>query len=155
MRRTWLLADGPIVIGANQYHMRHGTASHDLIKKSGDPAHYHILCLSLEESAKLQRAFGADGYVLINRFREFYELITQAIANKYGVTARASDLVKYFDPLLGPRAKNLRDLVFTKDISFHYQREARIAILDAETEDEFITVEVKWPAGLISEIRKF
>jgi hypothetical protein len=111
--------------------------------------------MSTEESAKLQRAFNADGYVLVQSYRTFYEVLSNALREKYGEVHCCSSVINYYDDRQEPTLKTVEDLMFSKSFLYQYQCEVRFAVLDAPCPEERLEVTVPWPNDLISRVKSF
>lgn len=162
MKRLWHVPDMPVTISGISYPGSNIRIARCLEPTKGSPRSYHILALSFEESPKLQRAFEADAYVLINDPQVFFDTLKKAISEQLLGACLAFGEVEYFDDLETPKfelvedkKKAIKGTVLSKSILFQYQREARFVIFGAQESEKHVELTVRWPKGLISAIKTF
>lgn len=155
LQRDAHLPDAKAITAGTSYPATNLMVSRKIRHRGGDFIHYNFLSMSFEESPKLQRAFEAEGYVMIHDFEVFYATIKAALHTKLGCGRLAYDHIRYYDDRVPPDLKSDHDLAFTKTIAFQYQREIRISVFEVPNPDERFEIKVKWPTNLISEVKKF
>ncbi len=153
--RSWHAADTVFSIGGVDYPASDLVMRRPLKDKGGAFVHYHCLSMSTEESPKLQRAFNADGYVLVQSYRTFYEVLSNALREKYGEVHCCWSAINYYDDRQEPTLKTVEDIMFSKSFLYQYQCEVRFAVLDAPSPEERLEVTVLWPNDLISRVKSF
>ena len=155
LQRTWHTADTTFEISGISYPASDIVFKQPMSNEAGDVRHYHCLFLSKEESPKLQRAFGAAGYVVIHDYNEFSDILRNALRTKWKDAKVCSGQIRYYDDRDAPKFDGLYDVVFSKSLAFLYQTEVRIAVFDTSETSDRIEVRVEWPRGLISSVRAF
>lgn len=151
--RSWHAADTVFSIGGVDYPASDLVMRRPLKEKGGAFVHYHCLSMSTEESVKLQRAFNAEGYVLIQNYRTFYEVLSKTLREKCGNVHCCSSAIKYYDDRQDPTLSAVEDFIFSKSFLYQYQSEVRFAVLDAPSPEEWLQVPVSWPSDLISTVK--
>jgi hypothetical protein len=155
LQRSWHLANRVLTINGVEYPASNMRLSQPVLRKDGCSQVYHSLSFSLEESAKLQRAFSAEGYIVVHDYARFYEIVAEALRSRAKNSQWSSGSVTYYDDRTEPEWKNVSDIVFSKTVLFKYQREVRVAVFNPPVEQEAFELIVRWPAGLISTVRSF
>ncbi|NBV24969.1 MAG: hypothetical protein EBS05_24000 [Proteobacteria bacterium] len=155
LHRMWHEADRIIEIQGVSYPASDIVFKQPTSNEAVDERHYHLLSLSNEESPKLQRAFGADGYVIIRNFEGFAKVLRDALRAKWKDAKVCSGQIKYYDDRDAPKFNGFYDVVFSKSQTYHYQAEVRIAVFSTSEIRERIEVQVEWPPDLISPVLGF
>jgi len=155
LHRSWHGPNRTILIGETPYPASNIVFKQPIKQRNGDFTHYHSIFFSSEESAKLQRAFDAEGYVLIHDYSEFYGIISEKLSEFVPALNWGSSWVKYYDDKINPSFTKITDIVFSKSLSYRFQREARLVVFNAPDPTSGFTIKVTWPPGLISEIHEF
>ncbi len=154
--RSWHSANAVLKIGGVDYPANDLVFARALKKPESGGSAYHLFCLSFEESPKLQRAFGCESYVVILNPHAFYDTILAAARSAIR-TFRGTEFrhVNYYDDLNEPEFTSPSDIVFSKSIHYRYQNEFRLALYGASDADKRVELDLKWPDGVLSEIRNF
>jgi hypothetical protein len=155
VERSWHAANTTLVINDVSYPASELIFRKSIERKDGGSIPYHCLSLSTQESPKLQRAFGAEGYVVVHDGELFRKAIVQALEARFENSQWSSGGIRYYDDRDAPSWNDARDIAFSKSIRFKYQHEFRIAVFGPAIEADWIRLEVTWPSGLFSEIRSF
>jgi hypothetical protein len=153
--RSWHAANTTFVIKDIPYPASDLVFRNGIERKDGGSIPYHSLSFSIEESPKLQRAFAAEGYVVIHDGEAFRKAITHALEAKIENCQWSSGGIRYYDDRTAPVWKDARDIAFSKSILFKYQHEFRITVFGPPIEQDWFRLDVEWPSGLFSEIRSF
>jgi hypothetical protein len=119
-------------------------------RPDGTPIPYHLFCAASEESQKLRRAFHADGFVRINNYAQFLELLEGALERDFPNVCILAGHVRYYDDRQGHNSKTLEDIIFCKTIDYIYQREFRIALLGAPDSARRFEVQIPMAEGLLN-----
>jgi hypothetical protein len=157
MSRHWHMSNTNLPIKGVEYPASNLVHRRQLKSPEDGGTTYHLLSFSIEESPKLQRAFDADGYIVVLSPDKFYDTILSALRQKLGETSGGIEFrgVKYYDDLEEPIFEKPNDILFFKPIHFQYQNEARLAVYGAPNQRERFNLQVSWPEGIFSEIRQF
>jgi hypothetical protein len=153
LQRSWHMPDTILTIGGVEYPASDLVLRRGMKETGGGSINYHCLAMSTEESVKLQRAFGAEGYVLVHDYRAFYELLSKALLDRFGKLHCCSSRITYYDDCQEPQFATLEDLLFSKSFLYQYQSEVRFCVLDAPSPEERLEVTVSWPSGLLSTVK--
>src|SRR5581483_5660969 len=107
LRRGWHGKNEDISINGTLYPAANLKFHYNFSDSASEYKHYHFLSLSREESIKMQRAFGADGYVLINDIETFYKTINNSLKDSAKGTEMDCRTVKYYDDRDDPKFSTL------------------------------------------------
>jgi hypothetical protein len=149
MRRRFLYPNQIVTIGAVNYPASNIVLHSHIAEKDGTPIHYHLFCTAYEESQKLCRAFHADGFVRIRDYKQFFSLLEAEVDRSIPEAAVMGGEVRYYDERAGHDSKTLEDIIFCKTLEYIYEREYRIAVLNAPQATERFEIAVSFPSGLL------
>jgi hypothetical protein len=125
-----------------------------IIGADGLPLPYYVVSFSLEESAKLTRAFNVNGYVIISDYTKLFRLLEKELVHHYPGASIFFRSVTYYDPLAGdPDPKTPWDTLSHKPIGYYYQHEVRIIVTSPDVLNDRLNLRISAPKGLL-QIRK-
>jgi len=148
-QRRFLYPNQVVTIGEVEYPASNIVLHSHIAEEDGTPIHYHLFCAAYEESQKLCRAFHADGFVRIRDYKQFFGLLEAELKRNFPQAAPLGGEVRYYDDREGHNSKTLEDIIFCKTINYIYQREYRIAVLDAPQPNQRFEIQISIPEGLL------
>jgi hypothetical protein len=145
-----------VKIGNEEYKVVDFERHYDLIINEKGNRGFFVICCSDVEHPKLQRRFECDSYVIIKDRVEFAKMACAAFEKKVGQKClHGLRGVKYYSHFDTPPLASIEDYFLKKRPKHAWQREIRIYVDHDQDEIKPIDVEVKFPDGLISEIKSF
>lgn len=155
MQKSYFSSNTPVTIGGVTYkvlEMKH----HVNVADEKGPIRYHFLSLSWEKSRKLVKEFNQEGggYVMIHDYWLFVKLLRSAIEKQHPKADFCAREVTYFDDLTPIKTTDFWEAINLKSVNYFYQRETRISVLDALTNEKRLNVSINPPPGLM-EIQRF
>jgi len=145
--------DGDVNIGGEIYKATNFKIQHHIRDISGREIPYHLVSFSSEESRKLARAFNTAGYVVIQDFKKFYNLFSDALHLKFPKADVRFEDVEYFDPLENKSAQLIGELIHRKSFHFQYQNEARISVVNSGVIEERLNIQIDPPLGMMKIVK--
>jgi hypothetical protein len=149
MQRRFLYPNQLVTTGGVDYPASNIVLHSHIAEEDGTPIHYHLFCAAYEESEKLCRAFHADGFVRIRDYKQFFMLLEAQLKRNFPQAAALRGGVRYYDDREGHNSKTLKDIIFCKTIDYIYEREYRIAVLNAPKPSERFEIQMTVPKGLL------
>ncbi|MFL6519184.1 MAG: hypothetical protein ACJ8NS_03110 [Chthoniobacterales bacterium] len=149
--RPYMVPDQIVVFNGGSYPTTRIRMRHNIVAADHQPLPYHFASFSAEQSLKMQRAFTADGAVLITNPKAFADLVWRALSREQPHTSLQLARVKYYDPMAGAAAlKKPNQTLWMKPVEFAWHREARLVIMGGEPGDKRVNIEIDPPNGLLS-----